>query len=62
MQDNVIRFMNVEKPGPKVRARGAGAPTHVCLTQHHLPASMQELSVSLVDNALKQLKQLKQQA
>jgi hypothetical protein len=69
VQDNLIRFMNVEKPGPKVLAS-----THV---EHHsrqaharlfnaacahLPASLQELSVSLVDNALQQLKQLKQQA
>jgi hypothetical protein len=59
VQDNAIKFVNVEKQGPEVRAL-----SHACTlrnTNGYAPAGAcaQELSVSLVDNALQQLKQLK---
>ena len=61
VQDNVVKFLNLEKPGPTARC-GACLHDFPALAHSRARRREQELSVSLVDNALQQLKQLKGQA
>ena len=57
VQDNVVKFLNVEKPGPTVRAACLATARLLCRS---LAGIAQELGVSLVEHCLQQLKQLKQ--
>ena len=72
IDDNVVKFCNVEKPGPTVRAiaRSSCLMLAVARCSRELrdtdvlcayTCMLQELSVSLVENCMKQLKQLKEE-
>ena len=69
IDENVVKFCNVEKPGPTVRAIArSSCLLAVARCSRELrdtdvlgayTCMLQELSVSLVENCMKQLKQLK---